>query len=237
MVEEKNNINKNETLVKIRSKYIIIKIFENLDENRLLNIIHYNKKYQKLMNKKIKDYKNAFSTIEIEIIPKENTYGKFFSNYSKSVKSNIKIYFNDDYKKEIKTNKITKDDKVKKIKIIINHKIKSLCEFFYNCKCIKKINFIKFNKDDIKNMSWMFYKCSSLEEINLSKFNTENVTDIRGMFFRCSSLKELDLSNFKTDKVIRSYFFIDECYPGMNIIGANELIKNECIKTYRYNFK
>ena len=86
-------------------------------------------------------------------------------------------------------------------------------------------------------MSWMFYKCSSLEEINLSKFNTENVTDMRCMFFRCSSLKELDLSNFKTDKVIRSYFFINECYPGMNIIGANEQIKNEFIKTHRYNIK
>ena len=33
---------------------------------------HYNKKYQKLMNKNIKDYEKEFSKIKIEIIPKKN---------------------------------------------------------------------------------------------------------------------------------------------------------------------
>ena len=67
-------INKNNIINKIRSKYIIIKIFEHLNQNRLLNIIHYNKKYQKLMNKNLTFYKNEFLKIEIEIIPKENTF-------------------------------------------------------------------------------------------------------------------------------------------------------------------
>ena len=47
-------------LKKVKSKYIIMKIFENLKQNRLLDIIHYNKNYQKLMNKKIFDYQKAF---------------------------------------------------------------------------------------------------------------------------------------------------------------------------------
>ena len=51
MAKVSNNYNGNNILIKIRSKYILIKIFENLKENKLLNIIHYNKKYQKLMNK------------------------------------------------------------------------------------------------------------------------------------------------------------------------------------------
>ena len=122
------NFSKKQILKKIRSKYIVITIFENLGQKKLLNIINYNKKYQKLMNINLKDYKNEFSKIEIEIIPKENTYGDFIK-----VSKNTQIYFNDN-KEEIKRNFITKDDDVAKIKIIINNKIKSLSRLFYDCK-------------------------------------------------------------------------------------------------------
>ena len=64
-------------LSKIRSNYIVKRIFDNLNQNKLMNLIRYNSKNQKLMNIKLKDYKNIFSTIEIEIIPKQNEYGKF----------------------------------------------------------------------------------------------------------------------------------------------------------------
>ena len=84
------------------------------------------------MNKKLKDYKNEYSKIEIEIIPKKNTSGEFIH-----FKPNYKIYFIDN-KEEIKRKFITKEDNIRKIKIIIYHKIKSLSRFFYNCKCIKK---------------------------------------------------------------------------------------------------
>ena len=210
MAELNNSITKSNMLVKIRSKYIVIKVFDNLKKNRLLKLIHYNKKYQKLMDKKIIDYKNEFSKIEIEIIPKENTYGKFIDISNKNIQSNFLIYFNDN-KEEIKRKKISKEDNVTKIKIIINHKIKSLSELFFNCKCIKKINFIKFNKDDIKNMSCMFSCCSSLEEINLSNFNTNNVNDMSCMFGFCSSLKEINLSNFNTNNVNDMSWMFSEC--------------------------
>ena len=65
MAEINNNLNKNNILKKIKSKYIVMRIFENLKQNKLLDIIHYNKKYQKLMNIKLKDYKNEFLNIEI----------------------------------------------------------------------------------------------------------------------------------------------------------------------------
>ena len=45
MAELNNDYNQNNILTKIRSKYIIIKIFDNLKQNKLLNITNYNKKY------------------------------------------------------------------------------------------------------------------------------------------------------------------------------------------------
>ena len=201
MAEANNGINKNNMLVKIRSKYIVIKIFENLKENRLLKLIHYNKKYQKLMDKKIIDYKIIFSKIEIEIIPKENTYGKFINISNKNIQSNYLIYFNDN-KEEIKRKYITKEDCVTKIKIIINHKITSLSGLFSDCKCIKIINFTKFNKDNINNMSYMFNGCSSLKELNISNFNTNNVTQMECMYNNCSDKLKIQTQykNFQEKK-------------------------------------
>ena len=60
MAEISDNFNKNDMLKKIRSKYIVKRIFDNLKQNKLLNIIHYNKEYQKLMKIKLKDYINEF---------------------------------------------------------------------------------------------------------------------------------------------------------------------------------
>ena len=229
---------KNGILKKVKSKYIIMKIFENLKQNRLLDIIHYNKKYQKLMNKKIFDYQKAFSKIVIEVIPKENVYGIFINNiYCKSIKSNVEIYFNDD-KKEIKRESITQNDNVKKIKIIINHKIKTLYRFFSNCVCIKKISFIKFNRNDITNMSYMFNGCSNLEEINFDKFNTNNVYSMGGMFDDCSSLKELNLSNFNTSKVKYMYHMFKGCskLKELNLSNFNTNNTNNLFFSY-YMFK
>ena len=122
-----NDYNQNCNLNKIRSKYIIIKIFDILKQNKLLNIINYNKKYQKLMNMHLINYKREYSKIEIEIIPEENKYGNFFNipNRNKS----YHIYFNDN-KEEIKQKHINKEGKVNKIKIIIDYKIKSLSHLF-----------------------------------------------------------------------------------------------------------
>ena len=166
------NVCKKDMLKKITSKYIRIKIFDNLEQIKLLNIINYNKKYQKLMGKKLKDYIKESSKIEIEIIPKENIFGEFIN-----VRRNTQIYFNDN-KEKIKRKFIRKFDNVLKIRIIINHKIKSLSNLFKDCKCIKKIKFIKFNRDDILDMSRMFSGCLSLEEINFCKFNTKNVINM-----------------------------------------------------------
>ena len=88
--------------------------------------------------------------------------------------------------------KINEEDKVTKIKIIIDYQVKSF-SLFYKCECIESINFKKFYRDNITDMSWMFRGCSSLKELNLNNFNTNNVTDMSYMFYECRSLKELNL--------------------------------------------
>ena len=74
------------------------------------------------------------------------------------LKFNIKyyhIYFNDN-KKEIKRNYLNENENVSKLKIIIDYQIKSFERLFDNCKCIEFINFKKFYRNNINNMSYMF---------------------------------------------------------------------------------
>ena len=86
----------------IKSKYIVQKVLEHLDEKRLLQITKETNYLQNLMGKTINDYKNnykKFSSIEIEIKPSE-TYGKFINLDNKDEgeeerEKNYRIYFND----------------------------------------------------------------------------------------------------------------------------------------------
>ena len=196
------NIIKNHKInyvLKIRSIYIMKHIFNNILQNKLLNIIRYNKNIMKKLNIQINNYKEEYFKIVIAIIPVEGKYGKFI-NINDKYKANYHIYF-DNNKEEIKRDNINKDDKFNKIIIIIDYDVKSFSKLFFNCEYIKNINFIQFKRKDIKNMSYMFHGCSSIEEINLSNFKTDNVTNMKYMLSSCSSLKKLNLSNFDTSKV------------------------------------
>ena len=188
----------NNSIGKIRSSYILNEISTYLQQKKLLEIVRYNKQLKKKLEIKLEDYKKVFSKIVIEIIPVENALGKFINtDLNKNSKNYFHSYFNGS-KEEIKRNEIIKDDKVDKIKVVIDYEIKSFYKLFNEINTIKKINFIRFDRKDIKNMSSMFYNCSSLEEINFNKFNTDKVIDMSFMFFRCSSLKKLDLIKFNT---------------------------------------
>ena len=66
------------------------------------------------------------------------------------------IYFNDN-KEEIKNKyEINKEDKVTKIKIIIDYQVKSLKELFSWCECIESINFKNFYRNNVK---YLFLRC------------------------------------------------------------------------------
>ena len=158
--------------------------------------------------KDYKEYSETYSSIEIEIIPKKGKYDKF--NYiDENDKLYYHIYFNDD-KEEIKNKyEIEEKDKVTKIKIIIDYQVKSFKKLFDCCKCIESINFKKFYRNNITDMSWMFNGCYSLKELNINNFNTNNVTDMSRMFGGCYSLKQLNhLENYSSGVNVLNLFIL-----------------------------
>ena len=195
-IEMENNFND------IKSDFILRKFFGYLERKILLDIIKYNKNIKKRIHININDYKEyseLYSSIEIEIIPRKNEYCKII-NIKEEDKKYYHIYFN--YNKEdIKRDYVKGDDKVRKIKIIIDSKIQSFSMLFFQCKNIESISFTKFYRKNIIKMNEMFRECLSLKNLNLNNFNTCNVTDMSGMFAGCTSLKKLNLNNFNTNNV------------------------------------
>ena len=216
MHSNNENISNINILNKIRNKYLLKAIFDNLLELKQFQLIKYNKKIQNKIEISLQDFQ-LFKKIIIEIIPiKKNDKNKFI-NIPKEKKNYYHIYFNKD-KKEMKRNYFTQKSKVESIKIVIDEKITSLFELFKRCDCIEKINFIRFNRSNIKNMNYMFYECSSLKELNLKNFNTDNAINMNYMFYKCSKLKELNLNSFNFNNVI---------YMKSMFTGCSDEIKNK----------
>ena len=205
-------------------------------EKKKLEIVKYNKRIQNRINLSVKNYKEyseLFTSIEIEIIPIKDKYGRFI-NIKKNDKLYYHIYFNDN-KEEVKNKyEIEEEDKVTKIKIIIDYQIKSFKDLFFYCYCIESINFKKFYRNNITDMSHMFSGCESLKELNLHNLNTNNVTDMGCMFYGCSSLKDINLSNFNTNKVTNMDCMFGDC-PYLN--KKNIIIKDKGIFNNKTLFK
>ena len=203
------NISKNEQtndFDNLKSDYFLRKLFDIIQKEKSLNIMKYNKILQKRLNITLNDYKEYASKIEIELRLTDERRAKYgvhdkFINVSYKDKKYYHVYF-DNSNKESKRILFEYMGKVKIIKIIIDHQVKSFKGLFKNCNCINSIFFKKFYRNNITDMSEMFYGCYSLKELNLSNFNTNNVTNMSYMFRGCSSLKELNLSNFNTNNVI-----------------------------------
>ena len=169
----------------------------------------------------IADYEKIFKQIKIElklvdnlsqIVEKEriwNSLAKFINRIED--KSFYHIYFGES-KKEIDRDYIIKEDKLSKITILIDAEVTSLKNLFHKCICIKEIEFIKFNRRDILDMSGMFRECENITKLNLSKLKTDNTTDMSYMFGYCNILEELDVSNFKTDNVTNMFQMFSLCH-------------------------
>jgi len=201
-------------LKNLKSGFFIQKVFDYLHKRRSLGIIRYNKSIQKRINRNInhyKEYSEKYSSIEIELKPKKNEYGRFI-NVKKEDEAYYHIYYNDNKRKKIKCTSLNKNDKVTKIGIIIDHQVKSFYGLFDNCNCIESICFKKFFRNNITDMSSMFYECLSLKELNLNNFNTKNVNDMSNMFSGCSFLKELNLNKFDTNNVTYISFMFNACH-------------------------
>ena len=124
----------------LKCDFFLQKLFYNLLKKKSLNIIKYNNNIKERINLSIKDYKEyseLYSSIEIEIKPVKNEYGKFIEMNEEN-KKYFHIYFNDN-KEEIKRNYLNENDNVEKLKIIIDYQIKSFKQLFYFCECIESL--------------------------------------------------------------------------------------------------
>ena len=121
----------------LKSDYFLNKVFDIIKRNKSLEIVKYNEKLQERLNLSINDYKEysqLYSPIEIELNLVDNKFGKFI-NISDNDKEYYHIYF-DNLKEEIKINNLKENEKIEKIKIIIDYQVKSFKELFFFCKHI-----------------------------------------------------------------------------------------------------
>ena len=123
-IEKSNLINSKNKFINFKSNYILKRLFGIMQTRLSLKIIKCNINIQKRLNININNYKDfseKFSSIELEIIPIQNKYGRFI-NIKEEDKKYFHIYFNDN-KEEIKQAKLNKEDKVSIINIIIKFKL------------------------------------------------------------------------------------------------------------------
>jgi len=197
-------------LNKIRSKYIIKAIASNLNTRLYLDLFKYNKKLKKKLEITKKDFK-IYNQIEIDIIPieLEKERKNTIVNYFFDEKAYYHLFLDD---KELKRrNYFKKKDNAKKIKVIIDMEIKSLKRLFDGCRYIKEINFVKFNRKNILDMSYMFRDCENLININLNNFKTCNVVRMNHMFANSFFLNQLNVSSFDTSHVETMEFMFYSC--------------------------
>ena len=226
-------------IYKIRSHNILQKIFNNLELKQELKLIKYNKWIQERIGIKKNDYKN-FTKIIIEIIPAKyrKTVGEkefevnTFVNIDEGYESYFHIYFNND-NKEVNRNYIKEEDKIKKIKIILDREVNSLTGLFKKCS-VEKIDFKQLFRENITDMSYMFCNCTSLKKIKFSNFNTNNVTNMSFMFSGCVSLKSINLSLFNTKKVTRMIQMFSRCKSLKSIDLSKLDINNETNTNYMF---
>ena len=144
--KKSDEIKSKNVLGKIRSKYILKQIFFILHRKCFLKIVQYNKQLQKTFNLSIKEYKK-YSEIEIEITLKG--YGKFINipdNFDDE--SYFHIYYGKNKEEEkVKDAYIEKDEKIKKIRVVIDNGFNSFNKLFSYCKYIKSINFKQFERN------------------------------------------------------------------------------------------
>ena len=221
----------NDKISKIRSKYILQKIYYYLQKKNTLEIVKYNKKIKNKINIKNKDFEvfsQTYSSIKIGIIHTKNKYGTFI-NIKKEEQKYFHIFFNEE-KEEIKRNYFKNADEVKKINIIIDYQVESFKGLFQFCKCIESTDFKQFYRNNINDMSGMFFGCTSLKILNINNFNTKNVTDMICMFSECCSLNELNLTNFDFSKVTNTSYMFYKCsslkkirFPNFNYDNINKM--------------
>ena len=128
---ESNKIESKDIFKNLKNDFFLQKLFNHLLKKKILDIIKYNKNIKERINISIQDYKEyseIYSSIEIEIKPANNKYGKFI-NINEKNENYYHIYFNDN-KEEIKRIYLNENENIDKIKIIIDYQFLIFVTYF-----------------------------------------------------------------------------------------------------------
>ena len=85
--KENESVKPNPPFESLKSDYFLQKLYDNMTKKKKLEIVKYNKKIQNRINLSVKDYKEYYEEIEIEIIPAKGKYGRFIN-----IDENDKLY-------------------------------------------------------------------------------------------------------------------------------------------------
>ena len=213
------------------------KIISYVPKRIYLELLIHNKKLQKKLKISLDTYIKYSNQIEIEIKMITNltlrNIEPNFININEKEKSYYHVYF-DEGNEEIKRNYIDKNEKVSKIKVLIDMEVTSLWYLFCSCDQVKEIKFIKFNRIDFTDYREMFSQCKNLINLDIAKLKTDNVTDMNSMFYFCGSLKTLNLSNFKTNNVTTMDHMFENCYSLEKLDLSN--FRTDKVQTMQFMF-
>ena len=152
-----NELESKNLFKEIKSNFILKKIIDYPCKKVSFRISQYNKYLQKRLNLSLKDFEECskiYSTIEIEIKPAKDKFGKFINIQKEEDKFYYHIFFNNGENEE-RRRYLKEGENVTKIRIKIGFQVQSFEKLFYDCECIETINFIRFNRINIINMSYM----------------------------------------------------------------------------------
>ena len=219
----------------IKSNHILGKIIkEYIKKNIYLNIICHNKYLQSRLKISNKTYEEC-SQIIFELIPINQLFKE--KNYIVNPRGNetlFHIYINES-NNEFNRFYITPEDKVNKIKVLIDYKIFSIYELFKDCDCLKEIKLTQFYRKGFNDLSKMFNGCSKLEKLDITLLKTTHVTNMSSMFNGCSSLSKINLKNFDTKNVTKMNFMFNGCTKLQEIYGL-ENFRTEKVINMEYMF-
>ena len=190
-------------LEKVKSKYIMEKLFGNIKNKRKLNIIKYNKKILARLNInkehfdnyiKLNEFNNKYNTNIEDINNKElNLENKRIGN--EGLKSLFKIEF-----KELKELNLSYNE-ISDINILEKVKFKELNKLNLNGNSITDINILE--KVNFKELQELYLGCNEISDINiLEKVDFKELKELILSHNEITNINILEKVNFKELKVL-----------------------------------
>ena len=190
-------------LVKIRSKYIIKEIFNNMKNKRKLNIIKYNKKILGRLNINkeqfenyitLKEFNNKYYTNIEDIDLKELNLSNKNIDYE-GLKDLVKIKFKELNKLNLSENEITD------INILERVNYKKLKELNLSYNQISDINILeKVNFHELEKLNLSYNQISDINLLKKVKF--PELIELNLAYNRLSNLNVLKKANFKALNIL-----------------------------------